>query len=108
MLVAPTRSRDATALQRRIRSRQARSGIVGLGYAGLPLALECAKAGYQTLGLDVDETKVSQINAGTSPVSSIEHSAIRAAVADGLLQASADFRSIDSLDCIVVCVPTPL
>ncbi len=54
MLVAPTRSRDATALQRRIRSRQARIGIVGLGYAGLPLALECAKAGYSTLGLDID------------------------------------------------------
>ncbi len=108
MLVAPTRSRDATALQRRIRSRQARIGIVGLGYAGLPLALECAKAGYSTLGLDVDEAKVSQINAGTSPVSSIEQSAIRAAVAAGLLQATADFRPIDSLDCIVVCVPTPL
>jgi UDP-N-acetyl-D-glucosamine dehydrogenase len=108
MLITPTRSRDATALQRRIRSRQARVGIVGIGYAGLPLALACVKAGYQTLGLDVDEARVRQINGGTSPVSSIENSEVHPAVSAGLLRATADFRSIETLDCLVVCVPTPL
>jgi UDP-N-acetyl-D-glucosamine dehydrogenase len=108
MLSVEARNRDASALFRSIETRDARVGILGLGYAGLPLALAFAEAGFTTVGVDVDPHKVHEINAGRSPVSSVPSSLIHAVTSAGQLQATTNAERIRTLDCIVVCVPTPL
>ena len=108
MLETATRCIDSAALVRRIQARQACVGVIGLGYAGLPLAVECARAGFTTIGFDVDPYKVSEINAGRSTVYSVEHDTIESLTGAGLLQAETDPRRIESLDCLIICVPTPL
>ncbi len=108
MLDTTTRCIDGPALARRIQARQACVGVVGLGYAGLPLAVECARAGFTTVGFDVDQDKVSEINAGRSTVYTVDDDAIRSPTKAGLLQAETNPRRIESLDCVVICVPTPL
>lgn len=82
--------------------------IVGLGYVGLPLALQFARNGVSVLGLDVDPTKVSAINAGRSYIKHIEAAAIAEAVKDGCLEASADFSRVKEVEAVIICVPTPL
>src|SRR5438093_5844977 len=91
-------------LERRIQARSARIAIVGLGYAGLPMALEFAGARYPTVGLDVDPHKVTTINRGQSPVSNVTDAEIQACQ----LTASTDPAVLDSADIAVICVPTPL
>lgn len=82
--------------------------IVGLGYVGLPLALQFARNGVQVLGLDVDVTKVEAINAGRSYIKHVEAAWIAAEVKAGRLHASADFSRAKSVDAVIICVPTPL
>jgi len=92
------------SLERKLRARSARIAIVGLGYAGLPMALEFAGAGFPTIGLDVDAHKVTTINRGQSPVSNVTDAEIQA----GRLTASSDPVVLDTADVAVICVPTPL
>jgi UDP-N-acetyl-D-glucosamine dehydrogenase len=92
------------SLERKLRARSARIAIVGLGYAGLPMALEFAGAGFPTVGLDVDVHKVSTINRGQSPVSNVTDAEVKACD----LTASTDPSILDTADVAVVCVPTPL
>ena len=82
--------------------------IVGLGYVGLPLSLQFAKSGVEVLGVDVDPAKVEQINAGRSYIQHIDAAAIQAAVAAGAFSATADFRRINEVAAVIICVPTPL
>ena len=82
--------------------------IVGLGYVGLPLSLQFAKSGVEVLGVDVDPAKVEQINAGRSYIQHIDAAAIQAAVAAGSFSATADFRRINEVAAVIICVPTPL
>jgi UDP-N-acetyl-D-glucosamine dehydrogenase len=96
------------ALMDRIRRREARCGIIGLGYVGLPLALEFARAGFRTTGIDVDLRKVEQIKAGRSYIVDVTDAEIAEQVAAGRLTASDDFAAIRDLDTINICVPTPL
>lgn len=103
--VAPDGHRDIEA---RIQRRTARVGILGLGYAGLPLAMAFARAGFCTTGFDVNPWKVAEVNAGRSPVSSVEHEAVCSLTNADRLVADADFCRLQAMDCIVVCVPTPL
>src|SRR5260370_17108102 len=77
----------ATSLVR-IYNKQARIGVIGLGYVGLPLAVEFARAGFDVTGFDVDESKVAEINAGRSYIPDVATHHIAAAVADGLLRAT--------------------
>src|SRR6185503_5453032 len=91
-----------------IRRREARCGIIGLGYVGLPLALEFARAGLHTVGIDVDPTKVDAINAGRSYITDVSDAEIHEQVASGRFRATTDFAGIGELDTINICVPTPL
>src|ERR1035438_389549 len=98
----------AAILEEKIRSRRARVGIVGLGYVGLPLAVEFAKAGFTVTGIDISEEKVRRVNAGDSYVGDIPSSTLVPLVASGKLRATTDFSAVLELDTINICVPTPL
>ena len=91
-----------------IRRREARCGIIGLGYVGLPLALEFARAGFRTTGIDVDTAKVDRIRSGRSYIVDGTDAEIAAQVETGRLTATSDFAAIRDLDTINICVPTPL
>jgi UDP-N-acetyl-D-glucosamine dehydrogenase len=95
-------------LGRRISDRTARVGIVGLGYVGLPLAVEFAKAGFSVTGIDLAESKVARVNAGSSYVQDVVSAELSALVDAGKLRATSDFSVIAELDTINICVPTPL
>jgi UDP-N-acetyl-D-glucosamine dehydrogenase len=91
-----------------IESRKAKIGIIGLGYVGLPLAVEFARAGFDVTGFDVDESKIRQINEGHSYIPDVREEDLRTVVARGRLQATADLTRLGALDVIDICVPTPL
>jgi len=95
-------------LAERIRRKTARVGIIGLGYVGLPLAVEFARAGFEVIGLDVQEGKVAAINRGESYVQDVPNSILKPLVESGRLKATADFSIVSELDTINICVPTPL
>ena len=95
-------------LATRIRERTAKVGVVGLGYVGLPLAVEFAKVGFQVTGIDVDQTKVGKVNQGISYIQDIPQSVIAPLVTSGQLKATTDFSAVSDLDTIDICVPTPL
>jgi UDP-N-acetyl-D-glucosamine dehydrogenase len=91
-----------------IRTREARIGVIGLGYVGLPLAVEFARAGFDVTGFDVDETKIGQINAAHSYIPDVPHQELAAAVKAGRLRATSDMSLLGAMDVIDICVPTPL
>jgi UDP-N-acetyl-D-glucosamine dehydrogenase len=101
---------DATAqvLAEKIRSRRARVGIVGLGYVGLPLAVEFAKAGFDVTGIDLNEEKTGRVNAGDSYIGDIPSSTLAPLVEAGKIRATTDFAALLELDTVNICVPTPL
>jgi UDP-N-acetyl-D-glucosamine dehydrogenase len=92
----------------KIRRREARCGVIGLGYVGLPLALELARAGFEVVGIDLDERKINAIAAGRSYIVDTKDAEIREQVERGKLRATSDFSVIRDLDTINICVPTPL
>jgi UDP-N-acetyl-D-glucosamine dehydrogenase len=98
----------AVILEEKIRSKRARVGIVGLGYVGLPLAVEFAKAGFTVTGIDISEEKTRRVNAGDSYVGDIPSSTLAPLVASGKLRATTDFSAVLELDTVNICVPTPL
>jgi len=95
-------------LEEKIRSRTARAGIVGLGYVGLPLGVEFAKAGFRVTGIDVGENKVESVNAGESYVLDVPSAVLGPLVAERKMEATCDFSVISELDTVNICVPTPL
>ena len=99
---------SASALNGKIVNRTAKVGIVGLGYVGLPLAVEFANAGFEVTGFDVLAAKAERINAGDSYVQDIPSSVLKPLVDDGRLRATTDFSAIHNMDTINICVPTPL
>src|SRR5437763_1396728 len=92
----------------RIRARQARVGVIGLGYVGLPLAVEFARAGFDVTGFDVDESKTTQINGGKSYIPDVVETDLAAQVRGGKLRATSDMHALGDMDAIDICVPTPL
>jgi UDP-N-acetyl-D-glucosamine dehydrogenase len=104
----PQLATAAITLEEKIRTRTARIGIVGLGYVGLPLAVEYARAGFTVTGIDVSEQKTRSVNAGDSYVGDISSSTLGPLVKAGKLRATTDFSSVRELDTINICVPTPL
>jgi UDP-N-acetyl-D-glucosamine dehydrogenase len=98
----------AQALGDRIRSRSARTGVIGLGYVGLPLAVELGRAGYTAVGVDLDQRKVEAVQAGTSYIPDVKSTDVAALVGAGRLSATTDFAAVADLDTINICVPTPL
>ena len=92
----------------KIETRRARAGVVGLGYVGLPLAVELAKAGFRTTGIDLDARKVRAINDGESYIPDVPEGDVRGLRKAGTLDATTDFSVVKELDTINICVPTPL
>jgi UDP-N-acetyl-D-glucosamine dehydrogenase len=97
-----------TELKSKIESKTARVGIVGLGYVGLPLAIEFAKAGFTVTGIDVQHSKVEGLNRGHSHVQDIASSEVAELVSAKRFHATTDFSAVRDLDTINICVPTPL
>src|SRR3984893_5317438 len=95
-------------LEEKIRNRKAKVGIVGLGYVGLPLAVEFAKAGFSVTGIDLSESKVDKVNSGESYIADIDQGVFKSLVDSGKISASSDFGVISELDTVNICVPTPL
>src|SRR5688500_14565176 len=98
----------AASLLAKIEHRQARAGVVGLGYVGLPLAVEFARAGLTVVGIDLDQRKVDEVNAGRSYIPDVRTSDVEALHQAGRLRATTDFSVVRELDTINICVPTPL
>jgi UDP-N-acetyl-D-glucosamine dehydrogenase len=92
----------------KINSKTATIGVVGLGYVGLPLAVEKAKAGYRVIGFDVQTDKVELINKGVNYIGDIIEEELSEVVAKGKLSATVDFSFIKDVDAVAICVPTPL
>ncbi len=95
-------------LIKKLKNKEARLGVLGLGYVGLPLAVSFAKAGYQVTGFDLDETKVAAVNAGDSYIIDIPSDLLAEVVGSGKLTATTDFAQLASVDSVNICVPTPL
>ena len=92
----------------RIQKRSARVGIVGLGYVGLPLAVEFAKAGFRVVGYDVSERVVTGLRTGRSHVQDVSNADLTALVGSGMFEATTDERQLADVDAISIAVPTPL
>ncbi len=95
-------------LTKKIKDHKANVGIIGLGYVGLPLAVEYAEAGFAVTGLDIDKEKNKMINSGKSYIDDIPDARVDAIVKSGRLKASDNPEAIKNLDTISICVPTPL
>ena len=97
-----------TKLIQKIVNRDIVVGVVGLGYVGLPLAVEKAKAGFKTIGFDVQEEKVNLVNEGHNYIGDVVDSDLKKLVEAGMLSATTDFSFVKDVDFIAICVPTPL
>lgn len=95
-------------LLEKVQSRSIVAGVVGLGYVGLPLAVEKAKAGFKTIGFDVQAKKVDMVNAGHNYIGDVVDSDLAELVKEGRLKATTDFSFVKDVDFIAICVPTPL
>ena len=96
------------ALLRKIRSREARVGVIGLGYVGLPLAVEFAAAGFRVTGFEVDATRAAQLNAGNSYIPDVPDLELQEQLNARRLNATTDWAELAKMDTVSICVPTPL
>ena len=96
------------ALIQIIENRDIKVGVIGLGYVGLPLAVEKAKAGFETIGFDVQSAKVDMVNAGHNYIGDVVDEDLKKLVEEGMLKATTDFSFVKDVDFIAICVPTPL
>ena len=94
-------------LEQRVKDRSAKIGVIGLGYVGLPLAVEYADKGFTVIGIDTDGRKVSKINFGENYIDDVEDEKLSKAVKAGKFSATTTYDSIPDLDAIYICVPTP-
>lgn len=99
---------DEMDLLAKIKQHEAKIGVIGMGYVGLPLLLEFVKENFSTIGFDIDPAKVKELNAGRSYIKHIPSKKIKESVDKGKFKATADFSLLKEVDCILVCVPTPL
>lgn len=95
-------------LRKKIADREIMAGVVGLGYVGLPLAVEIAKAGFKTVGIDVNHQNTDWINQGHNYIGDVSDSDLKKLVEKEMLAATTDFSEMDKMDFVAICVPTPL
>ena len=95
-------------LLNKIQNKDIKVGVVGLGYVGLPLAVEKAKAGFKTIGFDIQKKKVDMVNEGVNYIGDVVDDDLKKIVGAGMLQATSDFSFVKDVDFIAICVPTPL
>src|SRR5690625_74017 len=107
-MTTTTLNENATNLLNKINTKEALVGVVGLGYVGLPLAVEKAKAGYTVIGFDIQSTRVDAVNAGENYIGDILDSELAELVKEGKLRATADYAEMANVDAVAICVPTPL
>src|SRR5215813_15121327 len=98
----------ARELKDKICGRSAKIGEMGLGYVGLPLAMEMAHAGFQVTGIDLVKEKVDSVNSGTSYILDVPSEALRSAVSGNRMRATQSLAAVEALDTLNICVPTPL
>lgn len=98
----------AQKLIEKLKNKEATIGVIGLGYVGLPLAVEKAKAGYDVIGFDIQEKRVQLVNEGINYIGDVVDDDLRIIVKQGKLKATTDYSSIRSVDAVMICVPTPL
>ncbi len=96
------------ALLERIRAKEAVVGVVGLGYVGLPFAVEKAKVGYRVIGIEQNPRRAEQVNRGENYIRDVRDEELRRLVAEGRIVAETDFGRVPEMDVVVICVPTPL
>lgn len=96
------------SIKKKLMDKTATLGVVGLGYVGLPLAVEKAKAGFKTIGFDIQESKVRMVNDGINYIGDVVNEDLEEIVKSGLLSATMDFAQVASADCVCIAVPTPL
>jgi UDP-N-acetyl-D-glucosamine dehydrogenase len=94
-------------LEQKIKDKKAKIGVVGLGYVGLPLAVEFADKGFYTLGIDVDRRKIEKMNRGENYIQDVENERFRKLVESGMLEGTTKYGRTGELDIIYICVPTP-
>src|SRR5207248_2401356 len=95
-------------LENRIKSKQARFGVIGLGYVGLPLGLTLSEAGFNVTGIDIDTNRVDAIVAGRSYITDVSDSELQKPARENTFRATTDLSEIRNLDAVSICVPTPL
>jgi UDP-N-acetyl-D-glucosamine dehydrogenase len=95
-------------LLKKIKDHTLKAGVVGLGYVGLPLAVDKAKAGFRTIGFDIRQFKVDNVNAGKNYIGDVVDADLAKLVKEGKLSATSDFSRISEVDFVAICVPTPL
>ena len=95
-------------IKTKLQNKTATLGVIGLGYVGLPLAVEKAKAGYTTIGYDIQTQKVDLVNQGINYIGDVIDEDLKAIVASGKLRATTDLAELAKLDAVCICVPTPL
>ena len=95
-------------IKRKYVDKSAILGVIGLGYVGLPLAVEKAKAGFRTIGFDIQTSKVKMVNKGMNYIGDVVNEDLESIVKSGLLSATTDFACVAGADCVSICVPTPL
>jgi len=98
----------AVQLEDRIMKGIANVGVIGMGYVGLPLAMEFVRAGFKVVGFDIDKTKIKTLNAGRSHIQDVDSSAVKDAKRRKLFKATSSFSELNKMDSIHICVPTPL
>src|SRR5690625_3902858 len=98
----------AEKLLDKLNNKTAKVGVIGLGYVGLPLAVEKAKAGYDVVGLDIQQKRVDQVNNGENYIGDVVDDELKVLVKEKKLIASSDYSLIKEVDAVAICVPTPL
>lgn len=100
--------KKSETLQKKIQNKSAKIAVVGLGYVGLPLAVEFANAGFDVTGIDVSVDKVKKINKGQNYIDDVDSKLLKSLVKSGKLKATTEYSAIKKIDCVSICVPTPL
>src|SRR6266542_191099 len=95
-------------LETKIEKKQARFGVIGLGYVGLPLGLTLSDAGFDVTGIDIDSNRIAAVNAGHSYITDVSDNELQTAISEKRFRATSDLSEIANLDAISICVPTPL
>jgi len=95
-------------LMKKINDKNAIIAVVGLGYVGLPLAVEKAKAGYKVIGFDIQQSRVDMVNNGENYIGDVVDADLENMVEDGMITATTDYQKIEEVDAVAICVPTPL
>lgn len=96
------------ALRKKIMSKKAKIGVIGLGYVGLPLAVTFAKKGFDVTGIDINEKRIENINEGISYISDVSNYELKEALQKKRFDVTNDFKTIQKIDAVIICVPTPL